>query len=74
MHMHIQIERDIDRTFPRHFLFQDGGQGQGALRNVLRRYAALDREVWNNIHIPCTIHHTSYTILCRWAIARVWVF
>lgn len=41
-----EIERDIDRTFPRHVLFaEDGGAGQTALRRVLTLYAALDPEV-----------------------------
>eukprot|EP01031_Cornospumella_fuschlensis_P036616 gene36616-44419_t len=39
-----EIERDVDRTYPKHLLFQDGAQGQHALRNLLRRYAALDKE------------------------------
>eukprot|EP01039_Chlorochromonas_danica_P011630 gene11630-13041_t len=41
-----EIERDIDRTFPRHVLFtEDNGLGQNALRRILRYYASLDPEV-----------------------------
>ena len=45
-----EIERDIDRTYPRHRIFSDpasGGDNSGsqALRNVLRWYAELDPEV-----------------------------
>jgi len=36
------IERDINRTFPQHALFKDGGQGQDSLRNVLVRYEERD--------------------------------
>ncbi len=41
-----EIERDIDRTFPRHVMFvEDGGIGQSSLRRLLQWYAALDPEV-----------------------------
>jgi hypothetical protein len=41
-----EIERDIDRTFPRHALFiEKDGAGQVSLRKVLQWYAALDTEV-----------------------------
>jgi hypothetical protein len=41
-----EIERDIDRTFPKHVLFTEkDGVGQMSLRKVLRWYAALDTEV-----------------------------
>lgn len=41
-----EIERDIDRTFPRHVLFiEKDGEGQCSLRRVLQWYAALDTEV-----------------------------
>jgi hypothetical protein len=37
-----QITRDINRTFPRHILFQDqGGLGQQVLFNVLKVRPAL---------------------------------
>lgn len=36
------ISRDVNRTFPYHRLFQEGGPGQGALTRVLQRYAILD--------------------------------
>ena len=40
------IEKDIPRTFPKHEAFCDeNSDGQKALRNVLQRYAALDRAV-----------------------------
>lgn len=32
------IERDINRTFPRHRMFKDKGEGQDKLRRVLRAY------------------------------------
>lgn len=38
------IEKDIERTFPRHELFTHGGSGQDPLRRVLRAYAHADRE------------------------------
>jgi hypothetical protein len=45
-HVAEDIERDIDRTFPRHVMFEDAtGQGQQALRRVLLRYAVIDRDV-----------------------------
>ena len=41
-----EIERDIDRTFPRHFLFcEKNGKGQKSLRRVLQLYAAIDEKV-----------------------------
>lgn len=41
-----EIERDIDRTFPRHELFSvRNGQGQTSLRKMLLRYAVVDPEV-----------------------------
>lgn len=41
-----EIERDIDRTFPRHIIFLDkNGAGQQSLRNILRWYAVLDEAV-----------------------------
>lgn len=42
-----EIERDIDRTFPRHRLFVDKASARGStsLRNVLRWYAEIDPEV-----------------------------
>lgn len=42
-----EIERDVDRTYPRHRLFADkeNGAGTTSLRNVLRWYSALDPEV-----------------------------
>ena len=40
-----EIERDLDRTFPRHELFVTrGGRGQESLRRVLQSYAVLDPE------------------------------
>src|SRR5690606_6609905 len=39
------IERDIDRTFPRHILFGKKSVGQQALRNVLHAYSVLDPEL-----------------------------
>lgn len=40
------IERDIDRTFPRHVLFAGAGAaGQAALLRVLRAYAGFDKDV-----------------------------
>eukprot|EP00051_Salpingoeca_urceolata_P013666 m.172421 g.172421 ORF g.172421 m.172421 type:complete len:549 (+) comp17858_c4_seq2:447-2093(+) len=34
------IDRDLNRTFPHHFLFKDvGGQGQADLRDILKAYA-----------------------------------
>jgi hypothetical protein len=38
------IEKDIERTFPRHELFTHGGAGQDLLRRVLRAYANIDQE------------------------------
>jgi ankyrin repeat protein len=41
-----QITRDINRTFPRHILFQDqGGLGQQVLFNVLKAYAVYNPNV-----------------------------
>lgn len=41
-----EIDRDIDRTFPRHLMFlEDGGAGQQSLRRMLQAYAVLDPEV-----------------------------
>ena len=44
-----QIERDIDRTFPRHLQFEKEGEGtssgQEALRRLLQIYAKTDGEV-----------------------------
>jgi TBC1 domain family member 10 len=44
-----QIERDIDRTFPRHLQFEKEGEGtssgQEALRRLLQMYAKTDGEV-----------------------------
>mmetsp|Transcript_26542 Transcript_26542/g.28945 ORF Transcript_26542/g.28945 Transcript_26542/m.28945 type:complete len:387 (+) Transcript_26542:70-1230(+) len=41
-----EIERDVDRTFPRHIMFvEENGQGQQSLRRLLRWYASLDTEV-----------------------------
>lgn len=37
-----EIGRDVNRTFPSHKQFQEGGPGQEALRRVLQRYAILD--------------------------------
>lgn len=37
-----EIGRDVNRTFPSHRLFQEGGPGQSALKRVLERYAILD--------------------------------
>jgi len=39
------IERDINRTFPRHRMFKDKGEGQDSLRRVLRAYSLYDEEV-----------------------------
>lgn len=39
------IERDLNRTFPTHVMFQDEGDGQAKLRNVLHAYANIDPEV-----------------------------
>jgi len=40
------IERDLDRTFPTHSIFNKHSDiGQGGLRNVLRAYAVYDQEV-----------------------------
>ncbi|GMH52505.1 hypothetical protein TrRE_jg4969 [Triparma retinervis] len=39
------IERDINRTFPRHRMFKDKGEGQDKLRRVLRAYSLYDEEV-----------------------------
>lgn len=45
-HNNTQIERDVDRTFPRHIIFiENNGSGQCALRRILHAYAALDPEV-----------------------------
>jgi hypothetical protein len=41
-----QIDRDIDRTFPKHVLFENEESiGQSALRRILQYYAAIDAEV-----------------------------
>ena len=44
-----QIERDIDRTFPRHLQFEKEGGGtsvgQEALRRLLQLYAKTDKDV-----------------------------
>jgi len=41
-----EIERDIDRTFPNHVLFESSNsKGQSALRRLLQRYAAIDPDV-----------------------------
>ena len=44
-----QIERDIDRTFPRHLQFEKEGEGtslgQTALRHLLQLYAKIDAQV-----------------------------
>jgi hypothetical protein len=40
-----QIEKDIHRCFPTHSLFAPGALGQGALRNVLRAFAAYNRGI-----------------------------
>lgn len=41
-----EIERDIDRTFPRHVQFvSTSGMGQASLRLVLQKYASLDPAV-----------------------------
>lgn len=41
-----EIERDLDRTFPNHVLFEEkDGIGQSSLRQVLRWYAAIDPDV-----------------------------
>lgn len=41
-----EIERDVDRTFPRHVLFyEENGVGQSALRRLLQRYALLNTDV-----------------------------
>lgn len=39
------IEKDLERTFPRHEMFCHGGVGQDSLRRVLRAYANVDPEV-----------------------------
>ena len=40
------IEKDLDRTFPHHILFQDRtGIGQDSMRRVLRAYASYDPDV-----------------------------
>lgn len=40
------IEKDVDRTFPKHLQFADtDGQGQTSLRRLLQWYAAIDAEV-----------------------------
>ena len=40
------IEKDICRTYPHHVKFQEkDGDGQNALRKLLRRYATLDPEI-----------------------------
>lgn len=39
------IARDIERTFPKHYLFQAQRAGQGALFNVLCAYAQYDPDV-----------------------------
>lgn len=40
------IERDLNRTFPTHVMFQDeDGVGQRKLRNILHAYACIDPEV-----------------------------
>jgi len=39
------IEKDVDRTYPEHDLFTVEGSGQGALRNILVWYAAVDPDV-----------------------------
>ena len=41
-----EIDRDLDRTFPRHQLFvRRNGSGQESLRNILRGYASIDPEI-----------------------------
>ena len=47
---HETIERDITRTFPRHRMFSNDGNGGSksglaSLRNVLRAYSAFDKDV-----------------------------
>ena len=40
------IEKDVDRTFPKHLQFADSdGHGQASLRRLLLWYAAIDSEV-----------------------------
>ncbi|CAI7853340.1 unnamed protein product, partial [Closterium sp. NIES-54] len=41
-----EIERDVNRTFPNHRLFQEErGAGQQSLFNVIKAYSVLDKEV-----------------------------
>jgi hypothetical protein len=41
-----EIEKDVDRTFPNHILFQGSSSaGQRSLRTILQWYAALDPEI-----------------------------
>jgi hypothetical protein len=41
-----QIQRDINRTFPKHIFFREqGGMGQTALFNTLKAYAVYDKRV-----------------------------
>ena len=41
-----QIDRDTDRTFPKHILFHElNGTGQQMLRTILLKYAEIDKEV-----------------------------
>ena len=41
-----EIQRDVDRTFPRHVMFvRRHGSGQKSLRRILQLYAAFDPEV-----------------------------
>jgi len=41
-----EIERDLDRTFPRHVIFvRRGGEGQDSLRRILQHYVELDPEI-----------------------------
>lgn len=40
-----EIERDIDRTYPRNVVFNEGQRGQDSLRNILRWYSVIDPDV-----------------------------
>eukprot|EP01097_Dermamoeba_algensis_P004116 TRINITY_DN2740_c0_g7_i1.p1 TRINITY_DN2740_c0_g7~~TRINITY_DN2740_c0_g7_i1.p1 ORF type:complete len:507 (-),score=138.22 TRINITY_DN2740_c0_g7_i1:79-1599(-) len=40
-----QIQKDLNRTFPKHILFRNGGSGQKSLYNVLNSYSNYHKEL-----------------------------